>query len=418
MSADFNIRSGEYWRRLGWGLLVGLLSAIGAFVFIALMNLGQAFILPELTDWTPFSGSWLMVGIMTLAGLLVGLLHHFAVFEESDVFDALDKGRLDPKPVPAALLASLISLIGGFSLGPEVPTGMLAAGLGTWISERRKMATDIMRTNVIGGVSAAYGGLFSSPFVMLLVMLESAHVQSFAYYGALLISGLSATIGFGLFYFLGGDSFSSLLGLLSPPVYDLRLWHLGAGMLMGVLAVPIGLLFPILTKILSRLVAPLNGHPILRGLLGGFLLGLLAYALPTTIGLGTKEMVTVSQQAAEIGVVLLIVFALAKLLALSGALAFGFIGGPIFPLLFVGTTIGSILMLLFPQLPEALALGCMVVAVPASIVPIPLALAAIGILIVGLSPSNALPVVLAALVAFSIVRGLGIGNKKQAPAEQ
>ena len=145
---------------------------------------------------------------------------------------------------------------------------------------------------------------------------------------------------------------------------------------------------------------------------------MLAYALPTTIGLGTKEMVTVSQQAAEIGVVLLIVFALAKLLALSGALAFGFIGGPIFPLLFVGTTIGSILMLLFPQLPEALALGCMVVAVPASIVPIPLALAAIGILIVGLSPSNALPVVLAALVAFSIVRGLGIGNKKQAPAEQ
>ena len=262
MSADFNIRSREYWRRLGWGLLVGLRSAIRAVVFIALMNLGQAFILPELTDWTPFSGSWLMVGIMTLAGLLVGLLHHFAVFEESDVFDALDKGRLDPKPVPAALLASLISLIGGFSLGPEVPTGMLAAGLGTWISERRKMATDIMRTNVIGGVSAAYGGLFSSPFVMLLVMLESAHVQSFAYYGALLISGLSATIGFGLFYFLGGDSFSSLLGLLSPPVYDLRLWHLGAGMLMGVLAVPIGLLFPILTKILSRLVAPLNGHPI------------------------------------------------------------------------------------------------------------------------------------------------------------
>ena len=178
------------------------------------------------------------------------------------------KGDLYPKPVPAALLASLISLIGGFSLGPEVPTGMLAAGLGTWISERRKMATDIMRTNVIGGVSAAYGGLFSSPFVMLLVMLESAHVQSFAYYGALLISGLSATIGFGLFYFLGGDSFSSLLGL--SPSLRLEAMASGAGMLMGVLAVPIGLLFPILTKILSRLVAPLNGHPILRGLRVGF----------------------------------------------------------------------------------------------------------------------------------------------------
>jgi len=99
---------------------------------------------------------------------------------------------------------------------------------------------------------------------------------------------------------------------------------------------------------------------------------------------------------------------LAKLLALSGALSFGFIGGPIFPLLFVGSTMGTAIHLLFPQLPLGLAVGCMMVAVPAAIVPIPLALGVLGIAIIGLSPTNALPVILASLIAHATVLGLGL----------
>jgi H+/Cl- antiporter ClcA len=408
MSEEFNLRSKEYWQRLGWGLFVGLLSAMGAFIFIALMNLGQSLIWPDLTDWTPFSGPWVMVVIMTVAGFLVGLIHHFTSASELNVFAALKVGFMEPKPVPASLLASLVSLIGGFSLGPEVPTGMLAAGLGSRVSNWRKMDAESTRTNVLSGVSAAYAGLFSSPFVVLMMLLESVHVQSPAYYGTLLITGLAAAVGFGLFYVLGGDTYSSLLGLLSPPAYDMRLWHLGVGIVLGILAVPVGLLFPMMTKIISRLVAPLNRQPVIRGTLGGLLLGLLAVALPITVGLGTNEIVLVYQHASEIGVALLVVFAFAKLLALSGALSFGFIGGPIFPLLFVGSTLGTAIHLLFPQLPLGLTVGCMMVAVPAAVVPIPLALGVIGIAIIGLSPSNALPVILASLIAHATVQGLGL----------
>lgn len=418
MSEDFNLRSREYWQRLGWGLFTGLLSAVGAFIFIGLMNLGQSLIWPDLTDWTPFSGSWLMVVIMIVAGLLVGLIHHFTAASQLDVFAAVNQGIMDSKPVPASLLASLVSLIGGFSLGPEVPTGMLAAGLGSRISSWRRMDAEGTRTNILSGVSAAYAGLFSSPLAVLMILLESAHIQSIAYYGTLLIAGLAAMIGFSLFYGLGGDTFSSLLGLLSPPAYDLRLWHLGAAILLGILAVPAGLLFPMMTKIISRLVSPLNRQPVIRGMLGGLLLGLLAVALPITIGLGTNELVIVYQHASEIGVALLIVFALAKLLALSGALSFGFIGGPIFPLLFVGSTLGSAINLLFPQLPLGLTVGCMMVAVPAAVVPIPLALGVIGILIIGLPPTNAVPVIMAVLIAFAVTRGLHLlgGGEKKAPA--
>ena len=49
----------------------------------------------------------------------------------------------------------------------------------------------------------------------------------------------------------------------------------------------------------------------------------------------------------------------------------------------------------------------MMVAVPAAIVPIPLALGVLGIGIIGLSPTNALPVILASLIAHATVLGTG-----------
>ena len=418
MDDDLNLRLKEFWNRMIWGLLLGLLSALGAYIFIFLMDLGQGLFWPGLTEWTPFSGPWWMIIVMTGIGFIVGLIHHYTSARQIDVFAAVDDGDLDPKPVPPSVLVSLLSLIGGFSLGPEVPTGMLAAGLGSWISKKKKMNSEKTRVNILSSISGAYAGLFSSPVVMLLMLLESKHEQKVSYYGILLITGLAATVGFALFYAFNGLALSPLLGILSPPPYDLMIWHLLVSVLLGMLAVPFALLFVIMTKVISRVVAPLNTKPIIRGTLGGLLIGLLAVVLPTTIGLGTTEMSIVTEQAAEIGVLLLLVFALAKMLALSSALNFGFIGGPIFPLLFVGSCLGAIINLIFPQVPLGLALGCMIVAVPAAIVPIPLALATIGIVIIGVSVADALPIFLSALVAYSITHGLGLGSGKKTAVEK
>lgn len=415
MSENFDLRSKSYQKQLGWGLLTGLLSSISAFIFIALVDWGTDLVWPTKPGWEPFSGSWTIVVVMTVFGLIVGLIHHFTPAAQLDVFEAVDNGRLDPKPVPASVFASFMSLIGGFSLGPEVPTGMLAAGLGTWLSERRKLDEDTTRTNVLSSVAGAYAGLFSSPFALIVMLLESTHMQTAVYYGTLFIASLAAAIGFSLFYWLGGDMFSNLLGLVQPPDYDLRVYEVGLGVVFGLIAVPIAVVFLLIARLLGRLVSPLNSQPIVRGVIGGLLLGLLGKALPITLFLGTDGLAITTQDAAEIGVTLLIVFALAKMVALAGALSFGFIGGPIFPMLFVGATLGSAINLAFPQIPLGLAVGCMMVAVPAVVVPIPLALAIIGILVMGLSPTNSLPVVMASLTAFAVAHGLGLfaGAKKE-----
>jgi len=411
-------RNRMFWVQFGWGLLVSLISGLGTLLFVAVMNLGISLLWPEEPGLEPFSGSVKILVIMTLTGLIVGLIHHFMEAEEMDVFGAIIKGGLEPKPVPGALLVAIVSLIGGFSLGPEVPSGMLAGRLSTWISEKKKLPSEIERSNVLSGVMGAYGGLFTSPFAALLMPLELAHQQIPGYYGILTIAAFAGVIGFSIFYAAGGQAFAAVIRLLDLPTYTLKFWHLLLSVGLGVMGALLGLIFGISLRTFKKLAAPLNRQPILRGALGGLLLGLLGMALPLTLFLGTSGLETVTQQGAQIGVVLVIIYVFAKILATTGALSTGFIGGPIFPLLFVGGTAGTALNLIFPDIPLALAVACLMAAVPGALLPIPLTLAVIVLLITGVPATEAIPVFLAVIVAHAITNGLGLlgGSAAKQPA--
>ncbi len=409
-------RTRSYWHRFGWGLFVSLLSVLGTLLFVVVMNLGISLVWPEAPGPEPFSGSVRILVIMTAAGLTVGLIHHFVEAEEVNVFGAIVKGRLDPRPVPGAILVALTSLIGGFSLGPEVPTGMLAGGLSTWLSERRRLPDEMLHSNVLSGVMGAYGGLFTSPFAALLMPLELSHQQTPGYYGTLTIAAFAAVLGFSVFFAVGGEVFANVLRILDLPAYSLRLWHLILAVALGVLGVVLGLIFGLLLRVLKRLTTPLNSRPIIRGTASGFLLGLLGMALPLTLFLGTSGLEVVTEQGAQLGLTLVIVLVFAKMLATTGALSTGFIGGPIFPLLFVGGTAGTAVNLIFPEVPLALAVACMMAAVPGALLPIPLALAVIVLLITGISTTEAIPVFISVIVAHSVTHGLGLlgrGSSKE-----
>ncbi|MFN2194664.1 MAG: chloride channel protein, partial [Anaerolineales bacterium] len=107
-------RNRMFWVQFGWGLLVSLISGLGTLLFVAVMNLGIGLLWPEEPGPEPFTGSVKILVIMTLTGLIVGLIHHFMEAEEMDVFGAIVKGGLEPKPVPGALFVAIVSLIGGF----------------------------------------------------------------------------------------------------------------------------------------------------------------------------------------------------------------------------------------------------------------------------------------------------------------
>lgn len=400
------LRSRLWWHLLGVSLGLALLSALGALIFVSLVRIGSDIIWAEgPTSADLFTGSPLIVGIMVVAGLIVGLTYRVLPSAGApNVFAAIVAGRTDPRPVPGGLLVALTTLIGGFSLGPEVPTGMLAAGAASAVADRQGWDETTRKVSLGSAVASAYGGLFTSPFVATMLLLELApprHILRLAYLG---IQVTAALVGFAVFFALGG--FASLLSSLSLPAYELELWHFGVAAAMGIAGVGLGLLTAFFAALFRRLAAPLTGHVVLRGVLGGLGLGLLAMAVPLTLFSGASTLPGATSDAAEIGAAVLIVSLIAKLVAMTAAQAFGFIGGPIFPLVFAGGVLGAAVNVIVPDIPVELAVTTGMAALPAAVLPLPLTLGVLAIVVAGTNLELGAPVLAASLLATIVVRGL------------
>lgn len=78
---------------------------------------------------------------------------------------------------------------------------------------------------------------------------------------------------------------------------------------------------------------------------------------------------------------------------------------------------GTVINLLFPEIPIALAVGCGMAAVTAGALPIPITMGIYTILIVGLPLTEAIPILIAAFTAFLIIRGFGLVAKTVKPKQ-
>ena len=92
-------------------------------------------------------------------------------------------------------------------------------------------------------------------------------------------------------------------------------------------------------------------------MIGGLGLGISGSLLPLTLFSGATETGEIIRRAEEIGAIGLIVLALVKLLVTKLCLATGWKGGYIFPTLFAGAALGTAAHLLFPGIPEAVAIA-------------------------------------------------------------
>ena len=384
--------------------LIGGIGAIAALAFSAVVAAGQGVLWPDVVDPAAFSGSWRIVVILTGAGLLVGVIHRLdPLAREENAFVALGTGSIDPRAVPGGVLIAAVSLIGGFSLGPEVPTGMAAAGIATWWGHRRGRSQSQVHADTTAAITGAWGGLFTTPFVGTLLNVEMSVGARILDWRRIAADATAAVVGFSVFFAVE-SGWSQTLRFLSLEPYNLEVWHLLLAAGLGVAGAVLGTLFKISALATRALAAPLHDRPIIRSTMVGFVLGLVGFALPLTLFLGTEGLTQVTEDPRAIGISVIVVSAIAKLIATSGALSFGFVGGPTFPLLFTGGAFGTVLYVAAPDVPEALAVTALMAAVAAAVIPAPFSLAVLTLLIGGIGATEAPPVFVAALVAFIVGR--------------
>jgi H+/Cl- antiporter ClcA len=292
-----------------------------------------------------------------LGGLLVGVLvkvfgDHTGIFAEM-MAEFGQTGRFNYRHAHGIVITALASLIAGGSLGPEAPLADACGSLGTWLSDKLKLDERETRSLGFSGISGMLAAFITSPFGGALLGLESARA-GISYPWTLfpsLVASAAATVAFVL---LSGSFFGTLYAF---PAYQPRLIDLLLAVPLGLLGALGGTIFMLGLKVLRKIMQPLNRHLIVRGFIGGLGLGVVGALLPLTLFSGETQTNDLIRHAAEIGALILIVLALAKIFVTTLCLATGWKGGYIFPTMFAGAALGTAAHLIFPAIPEAAAVA-------------------------------------------------------------
>ena len=399
-------RSSGFWTIVGYAVLFGVVLAFAALAFLGLLDAGNNwFTLPKNPDW--FSGSLWWVAVTAAAGLLVGVLRRVLRMptKMAGTIKEIREERTDPSTVLQAVAVSLVSLVGGASLGPEDALGKMGGGLGTWISERQKLDESTSATNTLSGIAASFGGLLSSPILATALVVEVARPKRARFGDSLVAALLSATVAFAVYFPIAGTTF---LGIYMLPAFEYEDWQLAAAVPLGLAGAALSLTTLVAAALIKRITAPLAERTILRSTLGGIAFGLVGVALPLTLFTGTDQLTTVIDDGAALGAGLLIAVLFAKILAFAVCEATGFIGGPILVMLFIGGTAGTATHLLIPGLPLGLTFATMFAAILGALVAAPFSLIVLAAVTTQIGTLQLAPVAIAVLTAYLAVSGSGV----------
>ena len=355
--SEEKIEPRPYLRLLLLAALLGLISAVITFLFMVLVHAGQIIVWEQIAQAIGLPAPIFTLLICTIGGLLVGLLvnifgDHSGIFAE--LMGEFGKtGRFNYHHAPGIVLTALPSLIAGGSLGPEAPLADACGSLGTLTADKLKLDERETRSLGFSGLSGMLAAFLTSPFGGSLLGLESARA-GISYPWTLFPSLVASAFATVAFVLLTGSFFGTLYAF---PDYHPRFTDLFLAVPLGLIGALAGAIFIVVFKQLRKVMQPLKTAPDRAGLDRRVGPGHRRRAVALDVVLGRNPNDRGDQSAAEFGALTLIVLALAKLFVTTLCLATGWKGGYIFPTMFAGAALGMAAHLIFPFIPQAVAVA-------------------------------------------------------------
>jgi H+/Cl- antiporter ClcA len=398
----------EAWYRklLVAALVLGVGGGVVALVYSGVTNFGIKLFYGEPTT-EAWSGQWWWIPLVSGGAVLVAALRGlWSVPKKVPGAIAFAKrGWVDPSSAISLVLISAISLFVGASLGPSFGIVVSGGGLGAWIVSRSSTTdTEAEHEYSLTGMAGGLGAVFSAPLFAAILATELSSTPRAKYVAAFIPQFTAATIGYVIFFAVTGKV---MLDAFDIPGYQYETVHLLYGLLLGVLAVLTLLVYSITANAVRRL-ATLMENPYARAAAGGALVGLIAFALPLTATGGSNQLAYEAQNVANLGIGLLLVVLVAKMIAITLSQEAGFLGGTVFPILFIGGTAGIVVHGLLPDIPIALAVGAMIGAVPGAIIGAPVSFILIAVGGVGLGVTAVAPIGIAVITAHVTVAAIKV----------
>ena len=332
---------------VGLGVLVAMVVAVFEYVTVELI-LDRVIKLPiEIQALMP------MVGLV-LAALALRFLGSGATPSTSDEYISAYHDRypkLAAKLLPARLIAGASTIGFGGALGLEGPAIYTGSVLGLEMQRKldRWLGRDAAKLLLTAGAAAGVAAIFQAPATGVMFALEAPYRDDIAH-RALLPSLMASAASYLTFISIPFIHPHPLLGQVTAS-------GVGVGDLIGAVAIGVGAGFGgrVYASIIRRAkrIAKANS-PIQMALLGGAILGLLAFASdqlfsePLTIGPGFAVIGWLASGETTLGLILLL-FAF-RALATTVTVGSGGTGGLFIPLAIQGVLLGRIISAVLDEL--------------------------------------------------------------------
>jgi len=251
------------------------------------------------------------------------------------------QGRVPSRMAPLVLVGTLLSHLGGASVGREGTAVQMGASLarslgklhGTALGSWLRLTDTRQRLLLMAGVAGGFGSLFGTPVAGAIFGMEVLTIGKLHYEGLLVCTAAS---------FVGDWVCRGLGAPHARFLVEAQPWNALLGWKLLMFALPVALVaggFSEASQALARWVRTRIALPLLRPFLGGLvILGLVALFRRTDfLNLGT---VWFPQVLSGTGSVPSWAFA-AKVLFTVVALGFGFKGGEVTPLFAIGALLGA-----------------------------------------------------------------------------
>ncbi len=330
---------------LGLAVLVGLLTGASILLFHAGIEafhwLFQETIAHDLLGLR--LGRLGIVVSLALAGVIVGwMMERFVGAERyhglAGIIEAvaLAGGRLPYRLMPVKSLAAALSLGAGASVGPEAPSVVIGAHIGSFFGQRLRLSDERLRLLVTAGASSAIAAAFRAPIAGVFFGVEVILNGEFTT-GAFSVVVLAAVVA-SAFTQAATDA-TPVLGQLNFSLgHPLEIVFYAA---LGALLAPVAVLFIHMVHWQHHVWSRLKLTRPLKAGLTGALVGLAALAAPQIMGPGREVMADILGGRVEFAAAALIGLGFAKLFMTAVSIGGGFVGGIFAPTLFVGTALGG-----------------------------------------------------------------------------
>ncbi len=402
---------------LGLAIVLGILGALGASVFIFVMDEAQKWIWEDLPAALGFDGlpMWWVALMLLIGACVVALAWRLPGATGNGPLTGF---HFDTPAInaPSILLAALGSLIFGFVLGPEAPLIIMGTTIGALLMRGR--APQLVQMGMLLGGAAAIGAIFGNPFVMAFMLLEFAAlgilpaialVPSLVALGA----GYLVQIGVGPWSGIGTHS----LAVPGLPTYDnLSVRDLIFGLVIAVIASIVAAIARELGERVAQLAAKHRGFVLFAVAL---LTAALAIAVTEITGVdvgfvlfsGQSDMTSLIAETSILTVVLVLI---AKMLAYGMALGGGYRGGPIFPATFLGVAVGVLSSLVFPEVSVTAMAATGIAATATVMLRLPFTSALLAMVLLSSSGAAVAPfAIMGAVVGFGVRQGLDKRDAKR-----